>query len=157
MRHVDEMDNWRPTLSIRVSNIGLNWREGRLFAAEVTDDAGHIKGVRPLGGDVEFGETWQHALTREFREELGITATITSVPRVIENLFDHEGQKGHESVFAADATFPDGAFANQELVHFAEDRGANCTARWFDLDQLEEAGVSLYPPSLKALLRDRKA
>jgi ADP-ribose pyrophosphatase YjhB (NUDIX family) len=38
----------------------------------VRDDAGRIKGVRPLGGEIEFGESWQAALVRKFHEELGI-------------------------------------------------------------------------------------
>lgn len=52
--------------------LGLHWRGDRLLAAEVLDDAGRIKGVHPLGGTVEFGETAEAAVIREFREELGI-------------------------------------------------------------------------------------
>ena len=74
------MTTWRPHSHIRVVAIGLHWRDGRLLAAEVRDDAGRIKGVRPLGGEIEFGESWRTALAREFNEELGIDVTITSAP-----------------------------------------------------------------------------
>ena len=60
------MTTWRPHSNIRGVAIGLHWRNDRLLAAEVRDDAGRIKGVRPLGGEIEFGESWQAALTREF-------------------------------------------------------------------------------------------
>ena len=39
------MTTWRPHPHIRVVAIGLHWRDGRLLAAEVRDDAGRIKGV----------------------------------------------------------------------------------------------------------------
>jgi hypothetical protein len=56
------MTKWRPRASIRVVEIGLHWRAGRLLAAEVRDDAGQLKGVRPLGGGVNFGESWRTAI-----------------------------------------------------------------------------------------------
>jgi 8-oxo-dGTP pyrophosphatase MutT (NUDIX family) len=71
------MTTWRPHPHIRVVAIGLHWRDGRLLAAEVRDDAGRLKGVRPLGGEIEFGESWRAALVREFHEELDIDITIT--------------------------------------------------------------------------------
>ena len=70
------MTTWRPHPRIRVVAIGLHWRDGRLLAAEVRDDAGRLKGVRPLGGEIEFGESWQAALVRKFHEELGIGISI---------------------------------------------------------------------------------
>ena len=66
------MSTWRPHPHIRVVALGLHWRGGRLLAAEVRDDAARIKGVRPLGGEIEFGESWRTALVREFNEELGV-------------------------------------------------------------------------------------
>src|SRR4051794_697255 len=66
------MTTWRLHSHIRVVAISLHWRNDRLLAAEVRDDAGRIKGMRPLGGETEFGESWQAALVRNFHEELGI-------------------------------------------------------------------------------------
>jgi 8-oxo-dGTP pyrophosphatase MutT (NUDIX family) len=66
------MTTWRLHSHIRVVAIGLHWRNDRLLAAEVRDDAGRIKGVRPLGGEIDFDESWQAALVRKFHEELGL-------------------------------------------------------------------------------------
>jgi hypothetical protein len=74
------MNTWRPAPRIRVKALGLHWRGDRLLAAEVLDDAGHVKGVRPLGGTVEFGETAEMAVIREFQEELGIVVKTNGVP-----------------------------------------------------------------------------
>lgn len=152
------MTTWRPHPRIRVVAIGLHWRDGRLLAAEVRDDAGRLKGVRPLGGEIEFGENWQAALMREFNEELGIGVSITSEPSMLENIFMHEGSTGHEVVFVAEVAFPEDAFAGQERIDFREDDGEQIVARWFDLSDLDiEGGPSLYPTGLKDLLRGRKS
>ena len=155
------MTKWRPPSQIRVVAIGLHWRAGRLLAAEVRDDTGRIKGVRPLGGEIEFGESWRAALMREFNEELGIDITIEGEPMVMENIFVHEGATGHEVMFIAEVIFPDAAFSGQERIDFREDNGAEIVARWFDLADLDvDGGPHLYPTGLKDLLlgaKDRSA
>ncbi|MFT0859277.1 NUDIX hydrolase [Ancylobacter sp. G4_0304] len=143
---------WRPKSHIRVVAIGLVWREGRLLAAEVRDDAGALKGVRPLGGGVAFGERWQEALSREFREELGLEVSIGPCLAVLENIFSHEGATGHEVVFVADVALPPGALAGIEAVAFEEDGGEPCLARWYEPEVLDGEGPALFPTGLKALL-----
>lgn len=151
------MTTWRPSPRIRVKALGLHWREGRLLAADVHDDAGRVKGVRPLGGSVEFGEPARDAVIREFREELGIDATVVGDPLVIENLYVHEGATGHEVVFVFEVAFPAGAFAGQDRIAFHEHDGAPCVAGWHDLDDLDaEGGPALYPTGLKDLLAHRR-
>ena len=147
------MSIWRPHPHIRVVALGLHWRGGRLLAAEVRDDAGRIKGVRPLGGEIEFGESWRAALVREFNEELGIDVTLKGEPLMLENIFVHEGSTGHEVVFVAEVAFPDGAFAGRDRIDFREDNGEEIVARWFDLAELDvDGGPRLYPTGLKELL-----
>lgn len=149
------MTIWRPSQNICVKAIGLNWRDGRLLATEVTDDDGAVKGVRPLGGGIEFGETWQQALQREFAEELKINVTVCAPSIVMENLFHHEGVPGHEIVFIADVIFPDGAFSQNDFIRYSEDTGVSQIARWFDVETLDHDGPDLYPKGLKARLKGR--
>lgn len=149
------MTRWRPRPEIRVIAIGLHWRDGKLLAAEVLNDAGRIKGVRPLGGGVEFGETWCDALTREFQEELGIAVTVSDTPMVMENIYTHEGTTGHEVAFIADVSFPESAYRDTDRITFQEDNGVQCVARWFDPADLDVGGPELYPKGLKALLLRR--
>lgn len=147
------MTTWRPHPHIRVVAIGLHWRDGRLLAAEVRDDAGRIKGVRPLGGEIEFGESWRAALMREFNEELGIAVSLRGAPLMLENIFVHEGATGHEVMFISEVEFPDTAFRDQDRIDFREDNGAEIVARWFDLADLDvEDGPRLFPTGLKGLL-----
>ncbi|UTS81751.1 NUDIX hydrolase [Phaeobacter piscinae] len=148
------MTIWRPAQSIRVKTIGLPWRKGHFLAAEVPDDSGQTKGVRPLGGTVEFGETWQQALQREFQEELGVEITTIGAPVVLENIYQHEGQTGHEIIFAAQVTWPDTEHLAGDTIEFFEDNGLKCIARWFHPDALETGGTELFPTGLKAHLQD---
>ncbi|WP_027573518.1 NUDIX hydrolase [Bradyrhizobium sp. WSM1743] len=151
------MTTWRPHPHIRVVAIGLHWRDGRLLAAEVRDDAGRIKGVRPLGGEIEFGESWRAALVREFNEELGIDVILKGEPLMLENIFVHEGATGHEVIFISEVEFPEPAFRDQDHIDFREDNGAEIVARWFDLADLDvDGGPSLYPTGLKDVLRGNK-
>jgi hypothetical protein len=98
---------------IRYKALGLHWREDRLLAAEVMDDIGRVKGVRPLGGTVEFGETAEAALIREFHEELGITVTPLGPPVFMENIYTYEGSPGHEIIAVFDVAFPADMFAGR--------------------------------------------
>ena len=151
------MTVWRPQPLIRVKSIGLAWHDNRLLAAEVLDDCGRLKGVRPLGGAVEFGESWTTALVREFEEELGLTVAVTGEPIVLENIYIHEGATGHEVVFAADVWLPPETIQGKETITFAEDDGTACTARWFDPAQLDRPnGPALYPNGLSAHLNARR-
>jgi len=149
------MTVWRPRQNIRVITIGLNWRGRSILAMDVLDDAGRIKGVRPLGGGIEFGETWQQALAREFQEELGVEISMSDTPLVMENIYNHEGITGHEIVFISDVEFAKGTFEGQDVVRFSEDNGTDCIARWFDLDTLDDGEIELYPSGLKAILEAR--
>ncbi len=152
------MKSWRPPRDIRVKVLGLHWREGRLLAAEVRGDDGSLRGVRPLGGGVEFGERLEEALRREFREELGIAVEPTGGPWLAENLFSFENSPGHEILFLYDVAFPAGGFEGLDEIVFHEDDGTPGLARWWDLRDLDrDGGPALYPSGLKArLIADRE-
>lgn len=67
----------------------------------VTGEAFH----RAIGGGIEFGETAEAALRREFTEELGVTLGTIELLEVVENIFEYEGNPGHEiaHVFAVES------------------------------------------------------
>ncbi|WP_182086807.1 NUDIX domain-containing protein [Aureimonas sp. ME7] len=107
---------------------------------------GRLKGVRPLGGSVEFGETREDALRREFLEEIGAAIRIIGPWEAIENLFRHEGVVGHEIIFAAPIVLPDGPFDLDAPLAF--DDGMPCIARWFEIGDLKRGEPRLFPTGL---------
>ena len=150
------MTPWRPSSTIRVKALGLHWRDGRLLASEVNRDDGTLKGVRPLGGTVEFGETWQDALIREFREEIGVRIELIGDPIVLENIYSHHGSMGHEILFISDVLFPEGAYETDDVIEYQEDKFDTCIARWFDPFTLSDRGIALYPDGLLSRLSVRR-
>lgn len=145
---------WRPPAHIKVKALGLHWREDKLLAAEVFDDQGRLKGVRPLGGSIEFGEQWQSALMREFKEELSVDVEIKGSPLIMENIYTHEGEVGHEVLFICEVVFSTAMFRQHSSIEFHEDSGTPCTARWFDLAELDlPGGPALFPAGLKTALQ----
>ena len=146
------MTIWRPSQQIRVKVIGLAWRKDQLLAAEVEDDSGRIKGVRPLGGAIEFGESREEALQREFQEELETDIRIVGPWHLLENIYEHHGATGHEYIFAADIKLADASLYERDEIHYSELDETAATARWFGRDRLRDAGIDLYPTGLDKLL-----
>ncbi|MBY5648289.1 NUDIX domain-containing protein [Rhizobium leguminosarum] len=146
------MTVWPPSQQIRVKVIGLAWRKDQLLAAEVEDDGGRIKGVRPLGGAIEFGESREEALHREFREELETDIRIVGPWHLLENIYEHHGAIGHEFIFVADIELTDASLYERDEIRYSELDETAATARWFGRDSLRDAGIDLYPTGLDRLL-----
>lgn len=146
--NLQNMNVWRPSKMIRVKALGLVWRDNTLLASEILNDAGDVKGVRPLGGTVEFGETWQNALKREFLEELGAEIVLAGPPIVLENIYSHHNEIGHEVIFLSNAVFVDKALYLRDEMLFSEDNGMLYKARWFNLSDLAMKAPELYPNGL---------
>ena len=142
------MTAWSPPPAVTVKVVGLAWRGAELLVAEVEDSDGRVKGVRPLGGSIEFGETREAALAREFAEELGCAIAMTGPWHAFENIYRHEGATGHEFVFAANVRLGDDALYRRDRFRFLEHEGLRCCAVWLDPLDLP-TGVELYPHGLK--------
>jgi 8-oxo-dGTP pyrophosphatase MutT (NUDIX family) len=143
---------WRPNQEIRVKVVGLAWRGESLLAVEVERDDGTTKGVRPPGGAIEFGETREEALRREFFEELGTGIRIVGPWHVCENIFEHHGAIGHEFVFAADVELLDSSLYQRDEIVFKESDGTLQRAAWFRPVDLQESEIDLYPNGLTQLI-----
>ena len=143
---------WRPHPAIRNKVIGLCLRDGHLLAARVWEDSGRVKGYRPPGGSIEFGETREITLRREFREEFDVDVAAVGPWHTFENIYEHEGETGHEFIFAAVCKISDALGQGLEPIAFVEDAGDPQIADWLPLGAVEEGAVELYPTGLRQRL-----
>lgn len=98
--------------------------------------------TRLIGGSIEFGETAEEALRREFKEELGAELEHVSLVKVIENRFVYNGQPGHEIVFIFKGDFADKSLYDKESIPRIDKDGE---AGWISLASVRAGKEKLYP------------
>lgn len=143
---------WCPVQRVRLVAIGIVRRQDQLRVFRVLDDHGQRKGLRPPGGEVEFGEPTRQALLREFREELQAEIVIEGEPVVLENIFEHPGAIGHEIVFAYPVRPVNSELYLADGLVIREDDGTIHPAEWLDLEQVQAGWVPLFPIGLLGAL-----
>ncbi|MCB8840137.1 NUDIX hydrolase [Aurantimonas sp. VKM B-3413] len=144
--------DWTPPQRIRPIAIALICDGNHALLMEVRDHTGLLKGFRPVGGGIEFGETAAQAVAREFREELGWEPLDLKLLTVCENLFKHNGSAGHEIAFVFQGKRPDEAPpADRETRIDFQDHGVATSIRWVGLPELRSA--PLFPDEMQAFLR----
>lgn len=130
---------------------------GRNSGTEVLAGIGRdsIKGEdfgRIIGGKIEFGETAESAVRREFQEELSADLKGLSFIKMIENIFTYNGQQGHEVVFVYRGNLADKALYQKDLIR-VEDGGKEFDVKWVALDDVYSGKLKLYPElDYKAIL-----
>lgn len=141
---------WRPDPRIRAIAVALVYRGADVLVAAVKDDSGSIKGWRPLGGGIEFGETAEDAVVREFLEELGWPIRCVKRLCVLENLFVHEGARGHEVVFAFEAELLEPMYDSTTFSFI--DGGVTNDVAWRPVREFVHGTERLYPEQLVGYL-----
>lgn len=134
-----------PEPSIRPISIGVVRRGGDLLVCKGVDDG--VEFFRPLGGGIEFGESAEAALRREFAEELAAELAEVRLLGVLESRFLYNGVPGHEIVFAFTAALTGtGAGLPAVVVDTGE------AISWEPVDTFRRGAAHLYPVGLIELL-----
>jgi 8-oxo-dGTP pyrophosphatase MutT (NUDIX family) len=133
--------------SIRNLAVGLPVRDGHVLVLDGTDALTGERFHRAIGGGIEFGETAEAALRREFVEELDLRLDRVRLLGVTENIFEYEGQPGHEivHVFGVESTELDAIPLDARLVVLDE----GSPVGWVRIDELDRP---LYPDGALTLL-----
>jgi 8-oxo-dGTP pyrophosphatase MutT (NUDIX family) len=141
------------TQKIRVISLGLICRDRRVLLSEGFDTTKQLAFCRCLGGGVEFGETSEAALRREFQEELRAELTNVRYLASIDNIFEYEGKPGHEIVQLFQADLVDEKLYALNTIPFYEGDLVR-DARWIPIDDLKSHQLRLVPEGCLDYLPD---
>lgn len=135
------------TAAIRPIAVGVVRRGDSILVfrgADPTMESGQY--FRPLGGGIEFGESAEEALRREFVEELGVVLGEVKLLGVLENRFELAGVRGHEIVFVFSAEMT----GSGRLPATVADTGE--VVSWQPLESFRTLSATLVPTGLVELL-----
>lgn len=137
--------------TIRATAVAVCRSGTRILLERGYDRVTHEHFYRAIGGEVEFGERAADAVTREWREELGLHLEAPEPVGVLENLFTYDGAAGHEIVFVFAASVR--GMPSGDGFTATDPEGRNHTVVWVDLDDAEHERRTIHPAGLVELLK----
>lgn len=133
--------------SIRAIVIAVITHAGKLWVGEGYDSEKDETYYRPLGGGIDFGESAQAALEREFQEEINAGLKNIQYLTTLENIFTLNGKPGHQIVLVFRADFVDEKFNVMEEM-IGDENGEGFVAKWVAVEDFIGGRKILYPEGL---------
>ena len=132
---------------IRVIALGILQRaDGKILLDKGYDSKKDEYFYRPLGGGVEFGERGEDALIREFKEEINKDIEVVEDIKAVENIFEFEGEKGHQIMFLYKCKFVDeSGYDLDEIVGFEDPSNISV---WRSIKEIKEEKAKIYPQEI---------
>ena len=130
---------------IRPVVLGIAIKNGKILVSEGYDKVKKQTFYRCLGGGIEFLETSQEALKREYKEELGIDIIVEDFCGISENIFTYQGKNAHELILFYNIKIQDKDV--REKYHIIDD---NCEsdAYWIDVNESKNNKKIIYPEQI---------
>ncbi|KAM3090119.1 NUDIX hydrolase [Phormidesmis sp. 146-35] len=124
----------------------LGWvvSSDRLLVAGAYDKVKKDYFYRCLGGGVDFCETSEAALRREFLEEIQAEVTNIQYLGFTENLFTYNGKPGHEWIQFYQCDLVDPRFYQQTEIRGIEGK-TKFVAQWVECDRFRNKELHLVP------------
>jgi 8-oxo-dGTP pyrophosphatase MutT (NUDIX family) len=138
---------------IRPVALCVFFNNNRILVFEGYDKTTRETFYRPLGGGIEFGESSEVAVRREIMEELHTRIEGLKYLGMLENIFIHNGTRGHEIVMVYDGVAKESKVYQQAEMEVTEANGEVVRAMWKSLDEFGQGGSILYPNGLLEMLR----
>lgn len=137
---------------IRAIALALIEYEGHIFVSKGADPKTGEVFYRFLGGGIDFGETSQAALVREFVEEVEAELTRIEYVTCLDNIFEYNGKRKHELIQLFCAQFADERFYQLDKgFRFVEGDRVD-KAIWIPVSKVLSGALRLVPESCHAYL-----
>ena len=132
---------------IRPIVLGVAITNNKLLVSEGYDRKRDLTFYRCIGGGIEFGETSEIALRREFKEELDVEIEIKDFLGISENIFEYEGKKAHELILFYRIEIPQNYYQDTYVQH--EDRGnPDGVAMWINVEDFKNKSKTIFPDEI---------
>jgi ADP-ribose pyrophosphatase YjhB (NUDIX family) len=128
---------------IRINSLALIKNDSRILVQTGYDKNKNQSFLRLLGGGVEFGETAEQALHREFTEELGCALQNVRFLQIYENIFEYQGEKKHEITFLFSADVEE-KITKVDKIKILDSKTEKY-AEWVSVDVIKKEGVRVFP------------
>ena len=138
---------------IRAIALGLIEHQDHIFVSKGADPKTGQAFYRFLGGGIDFGETSEAALMREFAEEVEAELTQIEYVTCLDNIFEYGGKIKHELIQLFRAQFADEQFYKLDKgFRFVEGDRLDL-AIWIPISQVLSGELRLVPESCHQYLR----
>ena len=137
----------------KAKTLGILLRDNKILLEEL--EGKHSKGTgkyyRPIGGTIELGEKSSETIIREFNEEIAVDIIIKSYIGYLENIFNIDGEIGHEIIQIYLVEFIDQNLYHKESFKVIEGRKTTYT-KWVSIEEIMNGKKTLFPNGLTELL-----
>jgi ADP-ribose pyrophosphatase YjhB (NUDIX family) len=130
-------------MKIRPNALAIIEKDGYILASKGVDNVTKEIFYRLLGGGIEFGELSSEAVKREFVEELNAVILNEKFLCIAENIFEYNGEKGHEITFIYKADFQDESLYSQKSIKRIDHDSE--FADWVSVDEIKKGNIIIYP------------
>ena len=130
---------------IRPVVLGIAIKNGKILVSEGYDKVKKQIFYRCLGGGIEFLETSQEALKREYKEELGIDIIVEEFCGISENIFTYQGKNAHELILFYNIKIQD---KDVREKYYIIDDNCESDAYWIDVNEFKNNKKIIYPEQI---------
>ena len=128
---------------IRPLGIAVIRKGNKVLALKGYDSKKETYFYRLPGGGIHFCETAKDAVIRELKEEIGVDIQIIKPLPAVENIFEFEGNIGHELIFPFECKLPD-SLSEQETFPMIEQQLETKSMEYVSID----SEIPIYPEGI---------
>ena len=105
---------------IRPVAVSLIRRKDEILVYKIIDSIKNVEFYRLIGGCIEFGESSEEALKREFLEETSLELINIKHIQTFESIFKYNGREMHEIIFLFESSLSDDEILKNETIQGIE-------------------------------------